>query len=204
MLNTLPNLLTLSRILAIPLVVATFYMPMPLGPWVGCAIFSAAGITDWLDGKLARAWQQQSEFGGLLDPIADKVLVSATLLMLTASNRLSAWAVLPALVILCREILVSGLREHLADMRVKVPVTNLAKWKTFIQMLAIGVLLVGDSGPEFLHTRALGEALLWIAAVFTLVTGYKYLHAGIVHVGIADSKRQSSPIKPTTKPSQAT
>src|ERR1700677_871082 len=184
MLNTLPNLLTLSRIVAMPLIVITFYVDPPTGPWVGAAIFAVAGFTDWLDGKLARAWEQQSEWGKFLDPIADKVLIAATLLMLVATQRISSWAVLPALIILCREILVSGLREHLAGMSVKVPVTSLAKWKTAVQMLAIGVLLVGDSGPEILHAKFLGEGLLWIAAGFTLVTGYKYLHAGIVHVNV--------------------
>jgi cardiolipin synthase (CMP-forming) len=190
MLTTLPNLLTLSRIVAMPLVVATFYLDAPLGPWAGAIIFALAGFTDWLDGKLARAWQQQSEWGQFLDPIADKVLVAATLLMLTATQRISPWAVLPALVILSREILVSGLREHLAGIRVKVPVSNLAKWKTAVQMLAIGVLLIGDSGPEIVHAKFLGEGLLWIAAGFTLVTGYKYLHAGIVHVNVEESRRQ--------------
>lgn len=210
MLNTLPNLLTLSRIIAMPLVVATFYIDAPLGPWIGCAIFAVAGFTDWLDGKLARAWEQQSEWGRFLDPIADKVLVAATLLMLTATQRISAWAVLPALVILCREILVSGLREHLAGMSVKVPVTNLAKWKTTVQMVAIGVLLVGDSGPEILHAKFLGEGLLWIAAGFTLVTGYNYLHAGIVHVNVEEESRrqEAEAIKAgalkAAKPSQAT
>src|ERR1700753_1664303 len=130
MLTTLPNLLTLSRIVAMPLIVITFYVDPPWEPWVGCAIFAMAGFTDWLDGKLARAWEQQSEWGKFLDPIADKVLVAATLLMLGAMQRIADWPVLPALVILCREILVSGLREHLAGMSVKVPVTNLAKWKT--------------------------------------------------------------------------
>src|SRR5215469_4394808 len=195
MLTTLPNLLTLSRILAMPLVVATFYLPMPSGPWVGCAIFTIAGITDWLDGQLARAWHQQSEWGRFLDPIADKLLVSGILLMLTATQRISAPAVLPALVILSREILVSGLREHLAGMRVKMPVSSLAKWKTAIQMVAIGVLLIGDAGPDFLHAKMLGEALLWIAAAFTLITGYQYLAAGIAHVDAEDANRRSPPPK---------
>src|SRR5579863_7650047 len=192
MLTTLPNLLTLSRILAMPLVVATFYLPAPSGPWIGCSIFTLAGITDWLDGRLALAWQQQSEWGRFLDPIADKLLVSGTLLMLTAMQRISMSAVLPALVILSREILVSGLREHLAGIRVKLPVSNLAKWKTAVQMVAIGVLLVGDSAPEILHAKFLGEGLLWIAAAFTFVTGYQYLHAGIVHVNVEETRRQQA------------
>jgi CDP-diacylglycerol---glycerol-3-phosphate 3-phosphatidyltransferase len=203
MLTTLPNLLTLSRILAMPLVVVTFYLPAPLGPWSGCAIFAIAGITDWLDGKLARAWEQQSEWGRFLDPIADKLLVAGTLLMLTATQRISPPAVLPALVILSREILVSGLREHLAGMRVKVPVTNLAKWKTAIQMVAIGVLLVGSSGPANLHVQVIGETLLWIAAAFTMVTGYQYVRAGFTHVGAEDMRREAPAMK-TAKPSRAT
>lgn len=203
MLTTLPNLLTLSRILAMPLVVATFYLPAPSGPWIGCGVFAIAGFTDWLDGKLARAWQQQSEWGRFLDPIADKLLVSGILLMLTAMQRISAAAVLPALVILCREILVSGLREHLAGLRVKVPVTKLAKWKTAIQMLAIGVLLIDESGPAFLHIKFIGEGLLWIAAAFTLVTGYQYLRAGISHVNV-EEKRHETPAIKVVKPSRVT
>src|SRR5580704_11216132 len=128
-LTSVPNLLTLSRILAIPVVVGTFYVSGDYARWFGCALFAAAGLTDWLDGQIARRWEQQSELGRFLDPIADKLLVSATLFMLTATDRLSARAVLPALVILCREILVSGLREYLAGLRVGMPVSRLAKWK---------------------------------------------------------------------------
>src|SRR3984957_10554255 len=137
MLTTLPNLLTLSRIVAIPLVIVTFYLPAPLGPWLGFVLFSLAAITDWLDGQLARMWEQQSELGRFLDPIADKLLVAATLFMLAAMSRISAPAILPALIILSREIMVSGLREHLAGLRVGMPVSRLAKWKTGIQMVAI-------------------------------------------------------------------
>jgi len=182
MLTTLPNLLTLSRIVAIPLVIATFYMASPDGPWLGCIIFSLAGVTDWLDGRLARMWHQQSDLGRFLDPVADKLLVATTLFMLAAYGRMSVGSILPALVILMREIMVSGLREHLAGLRVGMPVSKLAKWKTFIQMLAIGVLLVGDAGPAALHVRAIGEFLLWIAAVLTVKTGYDYLRAGLIHI----------------------
>jgi CDP-diacylglycerol---glycerol-3-phosphate 3-phosphatidyltransferase len=182
LLTSLPNLLTLSRILVIPVVIATFYVPGDYARWFACVLFSAAGITDWLDGHMARRWQQQSEIGRFLDPIADKLLVSATLFMLTTFGRLSAAAVFPALVILCREILVSGLREYLAGLRVGMPVSRLAKWKTFIQMVAIGFLIVGDAGPGFLPVAAIGESLLWIAAALTLVTGYDYLRAGLPHI----------------------
>jgi cardiolipin synthase (CMP-forming) len=181
-LTSLPNLLTLSRILVIPVVIASFYVPDDYARWFACALFSAAGITDWLDGHMARRWQQQSEIGRFLDPIADKLLVSATLFMLTTFGRLSAAAVFPALVILCREILVSGLREYLAGLRVGMPVSRLAKWKTFIQMVAIGFLIVGDGGPRMIPVAGIGETLLWIAAVLTLVTGYDYLRAGLPHI----------------------
>jgi cardiolipin synthase len=181
-LTSLPNLLTLSRILVIPVVIATFYVPGDYARWFACALFSAACITDWLDGHMARRWEQQSEIGRFLDPIADKLLVSATLFMLTATGRLSAEALLPALVILCREILVSGLREYLAGLRVGMPVSRLAKWKTAIQMVAIGFLIVGDAGPAILRVSAIGETLLWAAALLTLMTGYDYLRAGLPHL----------------------
>ena len=181
-LTSLPNLLTLSRILVIPAVVASFYVHGDYARWFACALFSAAGLTDWLDGHMARRWEQQSDLGRFLDPIADKLLVAATLLMLTATGRLPMGALLPALVILCREILVSGLREYLAGLRVGLPVSKLAKWKTAIQMVAIGFLIVGDAGPVVLPVSGIGETLLWIAALLTLVTGYDYLRAGLAHM----------------------
>jgi cardiolipin synthase (CMP-forming) len=203
MLTTLPNLLTLSRIVAIPLVVITFYVPSPYGPWIGCGIFAVAGFTDWLDGRLARLWQQQSELGRFLDPIADKLLVAAVLFMLAARQlreapppgtlALTILFVLPALVILSREILVSGLREHLAGLRVSVPVSRLAKWKTGLQMGAIGVLLVGDAGPSWLPVTLIGELMLWAAAVLTMVTGYDYLRAGLVHMNGEATPAQAKP-----------
>lgn len=180
---SVPNLLTLSRILAVPVVVATFYVQGDYARWFACALFTAAAVTDWLDGHMARRWAQQSEIGRFLDPIADKLLVAATLFMLVAKGRLSTeWALLPALVILCREILVSGLREYLAVLRVGLPVSKLAKWKTAIQMTAIGFLIVGEAGPVLLPVQGIGETLLWIAALLTLVTGYDYLHAGLTHM----------------------
>jgi cardiolipin synthase len=182
MLTTLPNLLTLSRIVAIPLVIATFYLPSPYGPWIGCGLFALAGFTDWLDGHMARRWQQQSELGRFLDPIADKLLVAAVLFMLAALQRIAELTIFPALVILAREILVSGLREHLAILKVRVPVSRLAKWKTGLQMGAIGLLLIGDAGPAALPVPLLGALMLWAAALLTLLTGYDYLRAGLVHM----------------------
>jgi cardiolipin synthase len=182
MLTSLPNLLTISRIAVIPVVVASFYLPDFWSQWLACGLFIAACITDWLDGHFARLWEQQSEIGRFLDPIADKLLVAAALFMLAATGRIADWTILPALVILMREILVSGLREYLAGLRVSVPVSRLAKWKTGIQMTAIGFLLVGDAGPRFLPVQGIGELLLCIAALLTLVTGYDYLHAGLPHM----------------------
>jgi cardiolipin synthase len=193
MVTKLPNLLTFSRIAVIPLVVATFYLPTGYSQWLACVLFTAAGITDWLDGHFARRWKQQSELGRFLDPIADKLLVAAALFMLAASDRISAAAIFPALVILSREILVSGLREYLAGLRVRVPVSKLAKWKTGLQMVAIGVLLVGDAGPDILPVRAIGETLLWIAALLTLVTGYDYLRAGLPHMTDERPRRERRP-----------
>jgi cardiolipin synthase len=192
-LTSLPNLLTLSRILAVPIVVASFYVAGDYARWFACALFTAAAVTDWLDGHMARRWAQQSEIGRFLDPIADKLLVAATLLMLTATERLPQGALLPALVILCREILVSGLREYLAELRVGLPVSKLAKWKTAIQMVAIGFLIVGDAGPAFLPVKSIGGGLLWIAASLTLVTGYDYLRAGLSHMTRAAPPRHGKP-----------
>jgi cardiolipin synthase len=186
MLTSLPNLLTLFRIVAIPGIVALFYLESDLGKWLACGLFSIAAVTDFLDGYLARTYSQQSAFGRFLDPVADKLLVAAALLLLTGFGQISGLTILPAVIILCREILVSGLREFLAGIRIGVPVSNLAKWKTMLQMFSIGFLIVGNSGPDFLPTRLIGEAGLWVAAVLTLITGYDYLRAGMQHIARAD------------------
>lgn len=182
MLTSPPNLLTLSRIAAIPLVVATFYLDGHFWHWVALGLFAIAGITDFFDGWLARRTNQISSFGRFLDPIADKLLVAAILLMLAATHRIGSLTCIPAVVILCREILVSGLREFLAETRVSVPVSRLAKWKTTLQLLAIGFLLVGDAGPDWLPVRLIGELGLWVAAAITLITGYDYLRAGVPYM----------------------
>ncbi|MBC8267390.1 MAG: CDP-diacylglycerol--glycerol-3-phosphate 3-phosphatidyltransferase [Rhodospirillaceae bacterium] len=184
----LPNILTFSRIGSIPVIIGLMFLPSPLGNWLPFGVYTYACITDFFDGYLARAWQQQSSMGRFLDPIADKLLVSAVLLMLVASDAISGFTVIPAVVILFREILVSGLREFLAEVQVKVPVTVLAKWKTFIQMLALGFLLVGASGPDFgpVTTMEIGIVGLWVAAALTVGTGYDYLKAGIQHITESD------------------
>jgi cardiolipin synthase len=192
MLTDLPNLLTLSRIAAIPLLVLCVAWRTPVGDVAACAVFALAAITDYFDGKLARTRAQTSDLGRMLDPIADKLLVAATLMMLVGMQRLSNWGLYPAIVIMLREILVSGLREYLAGLRIGLPVTQLAKWKTGFQMAALGTLLAGDSGAgvlhlDFLPVSAIGEALLWIAALLTLVTGWDYLRAGLRHAALGGS-----------------
>jgi cardiolipin synthase len=194
---SIPNLLTYSRIVAVPLVVACMYWQAILQGgmwlrWVALAIFIAAGITDILDGYLARSLGQQSSFGRMLDPIADKLLVASCLLMLAADETIKGWSLWAAIVILCREILVSGLREYLAELRVSVPVTRLAKWKTTVQLVAIGFLLAGKAGDEIIAAVTgneitpvvtyTGLTLLWISAIVTLYTGYDYFRAGARHL----------------------
>lgn len=185
----LPNILTFSRILAIPVIVGLMFLPSPLGNWLPFGIYTYACITDFFDGYLARAWEQQSAMGRFMDPIADKLLVAGVLLMLVATDSISGITILPAAIILFREILVSGLREFLAEVQVKVPVTVLAKWKTTIQMLALGFLMVGAAGPDFgpVSTHAIGVVGLWIAAALTVGTGYDYLKAGWRHIAGPES-----------------
>ena len=186
MLSSIPNMITLGRIIAIPGIVALFYLGSPLGQWLACGLFAIAALTDFLDGYLARAWSQQSAFGKFLDPVADKLLVAATILLLAGFGQISGSTLLPAVVILCREIVVSGLREFLAGVSIGIPVTKLSKWKTVLQMVAIGFLIVGQTGPEFIPTRAIGEWCLWIAAIITLYTGYDYLRSGLKHIDRID------------------
>lgn len=188
----LPNLLTISRIAAIPVLVAFAAIGTPWGDLAACIVFSAAAITDYFDGKIARDRGVTSSFGRMLDPIADKLLVGAALMLLAGLGRLSHMALYPAIVIMLREIMVSGLREYLAELRVGLPVTRLAKWKTGFQMGALGVLLAGDSGAsviglDFLPVSLLGEAGLWVAAALTLLTGWDYLQAGLRHAGEQDA-----------------
>ena len=185
---SLPNLLTYARIAAVPAVVACMYWADILQGglwlrWVALAIFICAAITDFFDGYFARMWGQYSTFGRMLDPIADKLLVASCLLMLAANGTIKGWSLWAAIVILCREILVSGLREYLAELRVSVPVTRLAKWKTTAQLVAIGFLLVGEAGDRILPVVTLtGLTLLWLSALLTLYTGWDYFHAGVRHL----------------------
>ncbi|MEP1932676.1 MAG: CDP-diacylglycerol--glycerol-3-phosphate 3-phosphatidyltransferase [Roseibium sp.] len=180
---SLPNILTYARIAAVPALAACFYFEGSTPRWIALAIFIVAAITDFFDGYLARAWQQQSALGRMLDPIADKLLVSVVLLMLAADGTIGGWSLVAAIIILCREILVSGLREFLAELQVSVPVTQLAKWKTTVQMVALGFLLAGPAGESILPgTTLVGLTSLWIAALLTLYTGYDYFRVGIGHL----------------------
>ena len=179
----LPNLLTYARIVMVPAVVGCVIYDTDWARWVALGIFALAAITDFFDGYLARAWEQQSNLGRMLDPIADKLLVAAVLLALTRVGTISGYSFWAALVILSREILVSGLREFLAELRVSVPVSQMAKWKTAIQMVAIAFLLAGPAGEKVLpYTIEIGIVLLWISAIVTLYTGYDYFRAGLKHV----------------------
>lgn len=190
MITSLPNLLTLARIAAIPAIIALLYLDSDPARWTALAVYAAACITDYFDGMLARRQNLVSPLGRFLDPIADKLLVAAILLMLVANHDIDSLSVLAAIIILCREILVSGLREYLAELHVRMPVSRLAKWKTTVQMVALGVLLLGPAGPTALMLPAVGLVLLWVAALLTCITGYDYLTRGLRHM-LADPARQS-------------
>ena len=174
MLFNLPNILTFSRILAIPVIIGLLLLVAdPLGSWLAFSAYTYACLTDFFDGYVARAWHLQSAFGRFLDPIADKLLIASVLLMLVGIDRFSGLTVLPAAVILCREILVSGLREFLAEVPVRVPVTTLAKWKTTIQLIAIALFILPPL--DIANQALIASSVWWIATLLTLVTGYGYV-----------------------------
>lgn len=179
----IPNYLTYFRIAVIPALMLVFFLPVSYagnwGYYLSALLFAIAGITDYLDGYAARIWQAQSNIGRFLDPIADKLLVATALILMVSVRRAD---LLPAIAIVCREILVSGLREYLAEIRIGVPVSKLAKFKTAAQMAAIFLLLLGAGAPDWLPAEELGRFLLWIAAILTLITGYAYLKTGMKHM----------------------
>jgi len=185
---SLPNLLTLSRILAVPILVFLLWRPAPLDYAITFVLYCVVGITDYFDGYLARAQGRISRLGQFLDPIADKIMVGAVLVMLISSRKanpmpeIAGLHIIPALVILLREIIVSGLREFLAELRVSIPVSALAKWKTAFQMIALGALILGGAMPEMPWVHTVGIVCLWLAAALTLVTGYDYLRIGLKHM----------------------
>lgn len=186
---TLPNLLTLSRILAVPILVFLLWRPTPIDYAITFVLYCLVGITDYFDGYLARAQGLTSKLGQFLDPIADKIMVAAVIIMLMASRKangeppiLQDFNIIPALIILLREMIVSGLREFLAELRVSVPVSHLAKWKTTFQLVSLGALILGGALPAMPWIHTVGLVTLWTAAALTLVTGYDYLRIGLRHM----------------------
>ena len=194
MLKKIPNILTIGRILLVPFFVLAFYLPGFYGDLTAFALFVIASFTDFLDGMLARMMGEESKLGELLDPIADKIIVATALILLVMSGTIRHYEVIAAIIILTREILISGLREFLARGQIKLPVTNLAKLKTFLQMVAISLLLTGETGNRILNfqdynAQTIGIILLWLSAFLTLYTGYEYLRKGIDHAMSEDNKK---------------
>ena len=180
----IPNILTIGRIILVPIFIATFYLPGAMGDWIPFFVFVLASFTDFLDGLLARLYKEESKLGELLDPVADKIIVASALVLLVMDSTIESYEVIAAIIIMIREILISGLREFLAKVRVSVPVTKLAKFKTFIQMFAIATLLTGESGNKILNfgdynAHSIGIVLLWLAAFLTIYTGYDYVRKKI-------------------------
>jgi len=190
MLKKIPNILTIGRIIIVPFFVLAFYLPGFYGDLTACVLFVIASFTDFLDGMLARMMGEESKLGELLDPIADKIIVATALILLVMSGTIKHYEVIAAIIILTREILISGLREFLARGQIKLPVTNLAKLKTFLQMVAIALLLTGETGNKILNFQDynIGIILLWLSAFLTLYTGYEYLRKGIDHAISEDNK----------------
>jgi cardiolipin synthase len=193
MLKKIPNILTIGRIIIVPFFVLAFYLPGFYGDLTACVLFVIASFTDFLDGMLARMMEEESKLGELLDPIADKIIVATALILLVMSGTIRHYEVVAAIIILTREILISGLREFLARGQIKLPVTNLAKLKTFLQMVAISLLLTGETGNKILNfqdynAQTIGIILLWLSAFLTLYTGYEYLRKGIDHAMSEDNK----------------
>tara|TARA_Y100000590_G_scaffold245865_1_gene276260 strand:- start:888 stop:1457 length:570 start_codon:yes stop_codon:yes gene_type:complete len=182
----IPNILTIGRIILVPIFIGTFYLPGAMGDWIPFFIFLLASFTDFLDGLLARLYKEESKLGELLDPIADKIIVASALILLVMDDIIKDYEIIAAIIIMIREILISGLREFLAKVQVNMPVTKLAKFKTFIQMFAIAILLTGESGNKLFNfadynAHSIGIILLWLAAFLTVYTGYDYVRKGIVH-----------------------
>ena len=193
MLKKIPNILTIGRIIIVPFFVLAFYLPGFYGDLTACVLFIIASFTDFLDGMLARMMGEESKLGELLDPIADKIIVATALILLVMSGTIKHYEVIAAIIILTREILISGLREFLARGQIKLPVTNLAKLKTFLQMVAIALLLTGETGNKIFNfqdynAQTIGIILLWLSAFLTLYTGYEYLRKGIDHAISEDNK----------------
>ena len=177
----IPNILTIGRIILVPFFIGAFYLPGPMGDWIPLFIFILASFTDFLDGLLARLYKEESKLGELLDPIADKLLVASVILILSSKGTISNFEIIPALIILGREIAVSGLREFLAKIKVSIPVSKIAKFKTLLQLIALGILILSEGKITVVPILMFGKIALWIAALLTLCTGYDYLKSGLKH-----------------------
>jgi len=193
MMFKIPNILTIGRIIIVPIFVGTFFLPGFFGDLIPFFLFIAASFTDFLDGLLARIFKEESKLGEMLDPIADKILVASALVLLVMTNTIKNYEVIAAIIILTREILISGLREFLAKLQINIPVSSLAKVKTFIQMFSIAILLTGETGNKLINfqdynAQTIGIILLWLSAFLTLYTGYDYLRKGIDHAINEDEK----------------
>jgi CDP-diacylglycerol--glycerol-3-phosphate 3-phosphatidyltransferase/cardiolipin synthase len=189
----IPNILTIGRIIIVPFFVFAFYLPGFYGDVIVFSLFIVASFTDFLDGLLARMFKEESKLGELLDPIADKIIVASALILLVMNGIIKNYEVVAAIIILTREILISGLREFLAKGQIKMPVSNLAKLKTFLQMVSISILLTGETGNKIINfqdynAQTIGIILLWLSAFLTLYTGYEYLKKGIDHAISEDEK----------------
>ena len=189
----IPNILTIGRIIIVPIFVLTFFIPGFFGDLIPFFIFILASFTDYLDGLLARLFKEESKLGELLDPIADKIIVAAALILLVMNETIKNYEVIAAIIILTREILISGLREFLAKGRIKLPVSNLAKLKTVLQMVSIALLLSGETGNKIINfqdynAQTIGIIFLWLSAALTLFTGYEYMRKGIDHAISEDNK----------------
>ena len=189
----IPNILTIGRIIIVPIFVLTFFIPGFFGDLIPFFLFILASFTDYLDGLLARLFREESRLGELLDPIADKIIVSAALILLVMNGTIKNYEVIAAIIILTREILISGLREFLAATSVSIQVTSLSKLKTFLQLLSIAILLTGESGNKLINfqdynAQTIGIILLWLSAFLTLFTGYDYMRKGIDHAMSEDNK----------------
>jgi len=189
----IPNYLTIGRIIIVPIFVFTYYLPGFYGDVIPFTLFVLASFTDFLDGLLARIYKEESRLGELLDPIADKIIVATALILLVMDGTIKNYEVIAAIIILTREILISGLREFLAKGKINLPVSSLAKAKTFLQMTAISVLLTGETGNKVLNfqdynAQTVGIILLWLSSFLTLYTGYEYIRKGIDHAIAEDEK----------------
>ena len=193
MILKIPNILTIGRIIIVPIFVFTFFIPGLFGDLIPFFLFVLASFTDYLDGLLARLFKEESKLGELLDPIADKIIVATALILLVMDQTIKNYEVIAAIIILTREILISGLREFLAKGKIKLPVSNLAKLKTFLQMFSIAILLTGETGNKLINfqdynAQTIGIIILWLSAFLTLYTGYDYLRKGIDHAISEDNK----------------